>query len=84
MSALASNTVWPEHAMTAGERKALRNELPGYAPRLVSTWDKTQAALRARQAAAERRSGALDRVGTVLGGLAIVAFFGFIIWLVAP
>lgn len=84
----ATVPTWPEHAMTAGERKALRNELPGYAPRLVSAWDQTQVALKARQAVAERRSRRLDALGTVLGiialGLAIPFIIGGLIWLVAP
>lgn len=78
-----STQTWPEHAMTAGERKALRNELPGYAPRLVTPYDLNLAA----QQAAEARSKRLDRVGTVLGGLAlgisIPLVFGAFIWLLA-
>lgn len=88
---LASNTVWPEHAMTAGERKAMLREhwaaayagtLPPRQPGLSEAWAAIEKGR--RQAAAERRSRRLDALGTVLGGLGIVAFFAGLIWLVAP
>jgi hypothetical protein len=70
--------------MTANERKALRNELPGYAKRLPSAWDQVQASLKAREA----RSRRLDRLGTLLGivvlGVSIPFIVGAFIWLIAP
>lgn len=80
---MSAQQTWPEHAMTADERRALRNELPGYAPRLVSAWDQVQAELRERQKRAQRRRAYLRLTGLILGGLA-VPFVAFgLIWLIA-